>query len=65
MIREGLCPNSLGSEFNFDFDGFKKLDDFNEFVGKLNQNELEFDLQLEEILEHNSQKMTKMERLHR
>lgn len=65
MTREGLCPNSLGPEFNFNFQGFKKLDEFNSFVEKLNQNELEFDLKLDQILELNSQKMTKMERLHR
>lgn len=65
MTREGLCPNSLGKEFNFDFKGFKKLNEFNQFVEKINQNELEFDIKLERILELNTQKMTKMERLHR
>lgn len=65
MTREGLCPNSLGKEFNFNFKGFNKLEDFNSFVEKLNQDELEFDLKLDQILNINSQKMTKMERLHR
>lgn len=65
MTREGLCPTSLGKEFNFDFAGFQKLSDFNAFVEKLNKGDLEFDLQLEEILRLQSKKMTKMERQHR
>lgn len=65
MTREGLCPNSLGKEFNFDFKGFQKLDEFNAFVEQLNQNELEFDMKLDKIMGLNSQKMTKMERQHR
>lgn len=65
MTREGLCPNSLGKEFNFDFKGFKKLDEFNAFVEKLDQSELEFDLKLDKIMGLNSQKMTKLERQHR
>lgn len=65
MTRQGLCPKSLGKEFNFDFEGFQRLDDFNAFVEKLNKDDLEFELQLDQILELNSEKMTKMERLHR
>ena len=65
MTREGLCPNSLGKEFNFDFKDFKKLDEFNAFVEKLDQSELEFDLKLDKIMGLNSQKMTKLERQHR
>ena len=65
MTREGLCPNSLGKEYNFDFNGFNKLDDFNAFGEKLNQDELEFDLELDKIMGLNNKKMTKMERQHR
>lgn len=65
MTRQGLCPNSLGKEFNFDFRGFQKLEDFSAFVDKLNKDELEFDMQLDQILELHSRKMTKMERQHR